>query len=198
MVKNIPMIIFPLLFSLIQAIHCCNVLESKWNNFTSKIVNVEPVATSIKHAVAGSVKIVSDCTFTVRNMTIIPTGNGVYWYGIPVKNDTDPYPRVVLAALGSFNGQTITFSLDPQYSFDDISIMEIRSEGDNRAYGAFAVQKDVLVYYGINKQATLDENKDVSNPFRLSSSSSRVISTSNMSLFWAFMPLLLLCIKISV
>jgi len=59
-----------------------------------------------------------------------------YWWGIPVANNTDPYPRVVSAVLGSYNWQPVSFHLDPSTLFQDISIIEIISEGDNLPYGA--------------------------------------------------------------
>ena len=151
----------------------CVTTDLKYVNTTSKIIGVEPTSTAIKHMVAGAVKFTTGCSFFVRNMTIIPTGNSAYWYGIPVKNNTDPYPRVVTAALGSYNGQSVTFTLDPQYSFDEISIMEIRSEGDGRAYGAFAVSgkmEEVEAYYKVQKGANVDF--DPTKPF----SSANIVS----------------------
>jgi len=154
----------------------CSISDTKWTNFTSKIINVEPNNAAIKHQVGGSIKIINGCSFSVRNMTIIPTGNGVYWWGIPVNNNTDPYPRVVAAAMGSYNGQSAIFNLDPQYSFDDISIMEIYSEGDNRAYGAFSLSGNVSEHFNLaGNNAGLDN--DPENPWG-SSSSRRINSLS--------------------
>lgn len=139
----------------ISAVLSCSNLETEFVNHTAKIINVEPANAAVKHQTGGSVKIISGCVFFVRNMTLIPSGHGVYWWGIPVANNTDPYPRVVMAPLGSYNGQGIYFTLDPQYAFHDISIMEMRSEGDNRAYGAWSISGDVATHYSIN---TNDEN----------------------------------------
>ena len=139
----------------IHLAYACSPSETKWVNHTARIVNVEPDTATVKHSIGGSVKITSGCTFAVRNMTIIPSGNGVYWWGIPTANNTDPYPRVVMQALGSYNGQSIVFTLDSQYSFDDIAIMEIYSEGDIRPYGAWSISGNISAYYGIGNDATL-------------------------------------------
>jgi hypothetical protein len=170
--------IFYLFFYLTVIIDACSVTDTKWTNFTSKLVNVEPDNTKIKHQIGGSVKILDGCTFFVRNITVIPTGNSAYWWGIPVRNNTDPYPRVVTAALGSYNGQGITFNLDPQYSFDEISIMEIYGEGDNRAYGAFALSGNISQNYGLTNDPTL--NTDPENPWTNSS------NTLTCNMFWIF------------
>lgn len=115
----------------------------------AKLINVEPSTTSIKHDVYGSVTFTTPCNFSIRNLTIIPTGNAVYWYGIPVDNKTyaDPFPRVVEAALGSYNGQTQSFTIDPHYNLTAIAVMMMYSEGDNRAYGAFPVMGNVSNYF---------------------------------------------------
>ena len=135
--------------------------DMKWVNFTSRIMSVEPKNAAVSHRVAGSVKIITGCSFSIRNMTIIPPGGGVYWWGIPVNNNTEPYPRVVMMGLGSYNGQTVTFTLDPQYSFDDIAIMEIYSEYDNRPYGAWALTGNISQYYGIDSNnANVDINPE--------------------------------------
>ena len=147
----------------LDCVRACNVADQKYVNHTAKIVNVESSTTKIKHSVGGSVKILSGCTFSVRNMTIIPTGNGVYWYGT-TGNNTDGYPRIVASALGSYNGQSIIFSLDPQYSFDDVEIMEIRSEGDGVSYGAFPVNGRVDDFYTANYGANINED-DPTRPF---------------------------------
>jgi hypothetical protein len=166
-----------LLLALLSRASACVKTETKWVDFTSKIVNVEPVNVPIKRQIGGSVKILDGCTFYVRNMSIIPSGNGAYWWGVPVKNNTDPYPRVVAAALGSYDGQGIAFSLDPQYSFDDISIMEIFSEGDRRAYGAFGLSGNVSAYFGLSSDAGLDTNPE--NPW--ASSSGKIVFFSTPS-----------------
>lgn len=144
----------------VSSTSACSSQDTKWVNHTARILNVESSDTSLKHAVGGTVQITSGCTFSVRNMTLIPSGNAVYWWGIPVSNNTEPYPRVVTSALGSFNGQPITFTLDSQYSFDDIAIMEMRSEADNRAYGAWAISGNVTAYYGINNKPNLGVNPE--------------------------------------
>jgi hypothetical protein len=129
--------------------------ESKWINHTARIINVGPTDATVKRIIGGSVTITSDCSFAVRNMTLIPSGNAAYWWGIPVDNNTEPFPRVVTAALGSYNGQNVIFNLDSQYSFGDIAIMEIRSEGDNQAYGAWSLSGDVENYYDIHGNVDL-------------------------------------------
>jgi hypothetical protein len=165
-----------LFFFLISGLNACSISDQTYVNHTAKIINVEPTNVDLKHFVGGSVKIINGCSFTVRNMTIIPPGNGVYWWGIPSSNDTDVLPRVVGTALGSYNGQIITFNLDPQYSFSQISIMEIRSEGDNRAYGAWSITGNVRDYYNVGRIPELD-----SDPENWSSSS---MTTAQRSLFF--------------
>jgi len=152
---------FILLIS-VHSVRSCSPQEIAWVNHTAKLVNVESANVDVKHSVAGSVTITSGCSFSVRNLTIIPTGNGAYWWGIPIDNNTDPYPRVVTAALGSFNGQEVTFFLDSKYSFAQISIMEIYSEGDNRPYGAWAISGNVSSHYGVGNAGTtpLDFDND--------------------------------------
>lgn len=157
------LLFFTYISLLISLASACVQSDTKYVNFTSKVLNVEPNTAEIKHTVGGSVKILSGCSFFIRNLTIIPTGNGVYFWGVPVKNGSEPLPRVVAAALGSYNGQSATFNLDPQYSFDDFKVLEIRSEGDNRAYGAFAVNGKVEDIYSVNGGATLDF--DPTKPF---------------------------------
>jgi hypothetical protein len=155
--------LFIILFFLFHHALACMPTDVQYVNFTSKVVNVEPANAVIKHQVGGSVKIISGCSFFIRNLTIIPTGNGAYWWAQPKNKSTEPYPRVVAAALGSYNGQSATFQLDPQYSFSDFSILEIRSEGDNRAYGAFALNGKVEDFYDVNKGRTMDF--DPTKPF---------------------------------
>lgn len=138
---------------------------------TFKIFNVERNDVEVKHSTGGSVKIINECSFSVRNMTIIPSGNGVYWYGYYSAN-TESYPRVVAAALGSFNGQMITFTLDSDYSFKNISAMEIRSEGDSRAYGAFVIRGNITNYYKDTSHITLDFDPDTQKEINSFSSSS--------------------------
>jgi len=147
-----------LFFICISIVQACLQTDTTLVNHTALIINVEANNVEVKHSVGGSVKITDGCRFSVRNLTIIPSGNGVYWWGVPVDNNTQPFPRVVLAALGSYNGQSAIFQLDPQYSFKDISIMEMRSEGDNRVYGAWSVTGNVDAYYGVgaNSAAPLD------------------------------------------
>ena len=179
---------FVVLQYIIVFVYACDPLDVSLTNVSTKIINVEPSNTAIRHLVGGSVKIVDGCTFTVRNMTIIPTGNSAYWYGVPKKNNTDLYPRVVPAALGSYNGQFITFKLDPQYSFTDMSIMEIRSEGDFRAYGAFAITGNVDEYYGLRKGNTLDI--DPTQPFK--DSGFVRVNNSMYSLFFMILLMIIL------
>lgn len=174
----------------LHAVEACSVTDMKHVNTTAKIISVESASAPIKHSVAGAVKITTGCAFFVRNMTIIPSGNAVYWYGIPLSNTTDPYPRVVAAALGSYNGQSVTFTLDPQFSFSDFIIMEIRSEGDNRAYGAFALDgnvKTVEEYYKTQKGGELDFDSE--RPFAFGNrispgvTSSAILLTTFFALF---------------
>jgi|SRR6478609_258835 len=150
--KNNILYLYHILFHIlgISSVWSCSNFETQLVNHTARIINVEPTNAAVKHSVGGSVKIISGCVFYVRNMTVMPSGNGLYWWGIPRDNNTEPYPRVVTAALGGFNGQGIYFTLDQQYSFNDIAIMEMRSEGDNRAYGAWAITGDVKQYYGVD------------------------------------------------
>lgn len=166
-------------------VKACNIADQKYVNHTAKIVNVETSTTEIAHSVGGSIKILSGCTFFVRNMTIIPTGNAVYWYGISSSNNTEGYPRIVPSALGSYNGQSIIFTLDPQYSFDDVAIMEIRSEGDGTTYGAFAVNSRVEEFYSINKGSTTkeDDPNDPTRPFDSNSLKNKIYGFERYVLF---------------
>lgn len=154
-------------FLLQQFTNACTITDPYLVNTTAKIVNVEAPNVQISHDISGTVKIISGCSFFVKNMTIVPSGNSVYWYGVPKDNttkDNDVVSRVVLAALGSYNGQSITFNLDPQYSFSDFKILEIRSEGDGRAYGALSLGGNVDEHYKAGKNNGLDfENGD---PFK--------------------------------
>ncbi len=177
----------------------CSPTETTFVNTTSKILNVEPTNAQIKHMVAGSVKIMTGCTFFVRNMTIIPSGNAVYWYGIPKSGTEDPYPRTVAMALGSYNGQSVTFTLDSQYSFNDISIMEMRSEGDNRAYGAFAVNGSIELvedYYKVKRGAGLD--MDPTKPFTSSAVENFIVAGVSMFALFNFVWYLLALMFISI
>jgi hypothetical protein len=169
---------FVIVLNIIAVAQACLQTDTTLVNHTALIINVEASNVDIKHSVGGSVKITDGCRFTIRNLTIIPSGNGVYWWGVPVDNNTQPFPRVVVAAMGSYNGQTAIFQLDPQYSFDQISIMEMRSEGDNRVYGAWSVNGNVNAYYGVSNSAP---------PLDFESSSLSTTSTSRMFPFLMFM-----------
>lgn len=158
-----------LLFSVVAA-RACDPKDLTFVNQTAKIVNVEPETTLVKHKIGGTVKFLTGCSFQIRNFTVIPTGNGVYWYGLPVDNNSDPYPRVVTAAIGSYNGQTVTYNLDPGYDLKDISVMQLWSEGDNRAYGAFGVMGNVSTYFSTRPGSDIDFD-DPTNPFNGASSS---------------------------
>lgn len=174
-----------------EYVYACVITDMSLTNITSaKILNVESNTVQINHSVGGSVKIIDGCTFSVRNMTIIPTGNAAYWYGVPKTNNTDLYPRVVAAALGSYNGQFITFHLDPQYSFTDMDFMEIRSEGDNRAYGAFAITGNFDRYYNLKKDTPI---LDPTQPF--SGSITTYVTPFNQNLFISFLCLILFVYK---
>jgi hypothetical protein len=154
-----------LLCIILTVVNSCSLSETTYVNHTADIINVESTTVTIHHQVGGSVKIVTGCTFFIRNLTIIPSGSGVYWWGIPDQNNTDLYARVVPYPLGSYDGQDIYFSIDPQYSFDNISIMELRSEGDDRAYAAWSITGDVNSYYGVdsNSSPPLDFNTNNGN-----------------------------------
>ena len=76
----------------------CSISDTKWTNFTSKIINVEPNNAVIKHQVGGSVKIINGCSFSVKKYDHHSHGNGVYWWGIPVTTIPN-LPRVVAAAM---------------------------------------------------------------------------------------------------
>lgn len=128
----------------------CLQTDTKFVGHTARIINVEPSTVAIKHKIGGTVTITDGCRFSIRNMTIVPSGNGLYFWGIPSTNNTEDYPRIVTAGLGAFNGQTQVWQLDPQYSFDNFSIIAIYSEGDSRAYGAFSITGNVSAYYGLN------------------------------------------------
>lgn len=168
-------------FSILSvAVSACVPTDTKYVNHTARIINVEPRTTILKHSLGGSVKIIDGCSFSVRNMTLIPTGDATYWWGIPVSNETEEsYPRVVAAALGSYNGQNVVFHLDPQYSFDKMAILEIRSEGDNRPYGAWSISKDVVQYYGVDDSTV--------EPLDFYNSSSSHLKTESISSFLLIM-----------
>ena len=60
----------------VYAISACNVTDTyTYANFSTKLINVESHNVEIPHAVGGSVRITNACTFVVRNITLIPTGN---------------------------------------------------------------------------------------------------------------------------
>lgn len=160
---------------LVSSVLACTPQETKFVNLTAKLYNVEPTSSSaVKHTIGGTIKITSGCSFQVRNLTIIPSVNA-YWWGIPVPptNSTtnvtkngisplDPVPRIVDAALGSYNGQTVTFFLNSQWSFADFQIIELHSElGDYQGpLGAWSITGDVPSYYKLSSGATLPGNPE--------------------------------------
>lgn len=184
------------IFLFVSCILCCNIQDTKYVNQTAHLVGVEPSNAEVKHTVGGSVKITSGCQFVIKNLTIIPTGNAVYWYAYPiVGNNTGTMPfskkpdvlsRVVLAALGSYNGQTAQFALDPQYSFNDIAIIVMWSEGDNRPYGAFDVNGKVEDFF----KKDSSDNINFENPFTS-------LSVKNFNFFYSG-SFYLICVAISM
>ena len=133
----------------ICVVRSCRIDDNTLTGKRNKLVNVEPVTTSIKHTIYGTVTFTTGCHFVIRNLTIIPSGNGLYWYGIPLDAvaEPDPFPRVVQAAVSQYNGQTATFTLDQQYNLSSIAVMMLYSEGDHRAYGAFSVMGNVSNHF---------------------------------------------------
>ncbi len=139
--------------------------DSPFTGKRFKLVNVEGRSPAIKHEVNGAVTVDSACSFSVRNMTLIPTGNGVYWYGITADDPQmiDPSPRIVSGAVGSYNGQTAKFTLSPEYSLSNFTILMLYSEGDHRAYGAFALTGNLTSTFGggDKDRIVLDPNDDI-------------------------------------
>ena len=142
----------------------CDPYNTNYVNHTAKVVSVEKATETVKRQIGGTVKIISGCIFQIRNATLIPTGNSAYWYAIPTTNNSDLLPRVVVAALSSYNGQTITFHLDTMYEWSDIAVMIMWGENDNRAYGAFAVNSPVEAYFNDTPPVTFNPG-DPTDPF---------------------------------
>jgi hypothetical protein len=140
----------------------------------------EPPSSKIKRVVGGTVEVINGCTFTVKNMTLIPSSNDMYWYAIPLVKPPDDEPqtaRAVPARLGNYIGNVITFTLDPTISLNDTAVLMIYSEPDFRPVAAFGVKAKVKDYLSIdNEKANLKwDPTDVMNtaphPFSSSSSS---------------------------
>lgn len=149
---------------------------------TALLVNVDNTDVStestsdIKRQVAGNIKVIDGCRFRISNMTLIPTGQAVYWYALPAVEPTEEQPkllaRVVLQALGNYNGQTIDFVLAPGFEFKDFKLLLVYSEGDHKTYGAFGVAGKVKDHFQIQDPNRADLKLDPENPYN---SATRVV-----------------------
>ena len=134
------------ILAFISFVRSCSPDDATWIGHTAKIIPVQQTqgdSSSVPRIIGGSVNITSGCTFSVRNMTLIPTGDATYWWAVPNDPNQESYPRVVSAALGSYDGQSVTFNLDQRYSFKDISVMQVYSERENVIYAEWGVSGNV-------------------------------------------------------
>lgn len=147
----------------------CDLQRTKFVNMKAKLYHIEDTTVKLPRQVYGNIKVIDGCRFRISNMTLIPSGQGVYWYAIPVVSPSEEepslYARVVQQALGSYNGQTVDFLLTPDYNFDDIAVMLLYSEGDRRSYAAFGVVGKVKTYFNDTTTADADLKLDPFDPY---------------------------------
>ena len=147
-----------LMAALIAAVTACDQANMTWANSKAKIMSLQDptelesqTPPGVYHQVSGYVKVLDGCRFEVTNFTIVPSGTSVFFYAIPTIPPTDQEPpylaRIVGAGLGSYNGQSIVYSLQPSYSWSDIAVVLIWSEQDRVAYGAFGVNGKVIDHF---------------------------------------------------
>lgn len=131
-------------------IKLCDPFNTTFLHQKAKLRTLEDGNSKVPRTVYGDVQVMDGCRFRVSNLTIIPPGQGVYWYAIPSKTPTDEEPallsRVVLQALGAYNGQRVDFTLAPGYVFEDFAVVLLYSEGDRKSYAAFGVTGKVKDY----------------------------------------------------
>lgn len=116
----------------------------------------EPKNSKIQRTVGGTVEVLDGCRFRIKNMTLIPSSLNTFWYAVPantlgpnVMGEQPPYlDRITTSgALGNYNGQTLTFSLNPDMEFNKTAIIMIYSESEFRPFAAFGVTRRVKEYF---------------------------------------------------
>lgn len=137
--------------------HACTSNDMQFTGKSALLTPIpEPKTSKIQRSIGGTVEVLDGCRFRVKNMTLIPSALNTYWYAIPVNTlqpnimgEQPPYiDRITTnGALGNYNGQMLTFTLNQDMEFNKTAIIMIYSESDFRPFAAFGVTKRVKEYF---------------------------------------------------
>lgn len=97
-----------------------------------KFTSVPNAIAKIPRQISGSLNITDGCDFTVSYFNIYPPCSGTYFYGVPAGQSGDDYPRVVQAAIGTFDGQTVNYAIQG-VSWKDLDGLRLYCEGEKIA-----------------------------------------------------------------
>jgi hypothetical protein len=128
--------------SLISALALLSIVSAEpchADDDTHKGVTAKWVVINKNYTVAGTVRILDGCSFTVEDFTLLPAAINTYIYGSPSTNSKIGF-RINSDAVGAYNGGSPIFNLTGEnglkqsttmHSWKEINALKIFSELDN-------------------------------------------------------------------
>lgn len=183
------------LYSIIaQVAHACSMGDMRFTGKSALLTPIpEPKTSKIQRIVGGTVEVLDGCRFRVKNMTLIPSALNTFWYAVPaetlepnIMGEQPPYMDRITTngALGNYNGQTLTFTLNKDMEFNKTAIIMVYSESDFRPFAAFGVTRRVKEYFNNSTDtSSLKWDEILDN--------SSVADYSNSSINWLYLAIFL-------